>query len=66
MHTPAPTKLYFPAKQAVASGDVDPAGHAYPALQGPVQAGEMSPDVDPYLRDKAQGLMEGGGVRGGG
>lgn len=49
VHTPAPTKLYFPAKQAVASGDVDPAGHEYPALQGPLQRGSVRPCEDPYL-----------------
>jgi hypothetical protein len=47
VHTPAPDKLKVPAGQMVAVGDVDPAGHAYPAVQTPLQLPEVTPDTAP-------------------
>ncbi len=38
VHSPAPATLKEPAGHTTAVALVDPAGHAYPALQGPEQA----------------------------
>ena len=49
VHTLAPVKLYRPAGHTAAVALVDPATHAYPALQFPVHSGVVRPDTDPYL-----------------
>lgn len=43
----APLRLYFPRGHCTANGDVLPPGHAYPALQGPVQLGVARADALP-------------------
>ncbi len=48
-HTPAPAKLYVPGGHWTAVADVLPAGHAYPAVQFPLQAGVDSPDAEPKV-----------------
>jgi hypothetical protein len=48
VHTPAPLTLYRPAGHTAAVALVDPATHAYPALQLASQEGVVSPDTDPY------------------
>ena len=48
-HTPAPALLYRPAGHAVAVPLVEPAGHAYPAVQVPVQFGDGIAVVLPNL-----------------
>ena len=47
VHTAAPAKLYRPAGQAAAVALVDPATHAYPALQSPVHVEETCPVLAP-------------------
>jgi len=49
VHDPAPGKLYSPAPHIDAVAFVLPAGHAYPALQFPEHAGDVSPAVDPNV-----------------
>ncbi len=46
-HTAAPAKLYRPAGQMAAVELVDPAMHAYPAVQSPLHAAAVSPVVAP-------------------
>jgi hypothetical protein len=48
VHTPAPVKLYVPAEHTVAVGDVDPKGHAYPAVHEPEHPADANADPDPY------------------
>ena len=48
LQLPAPDKEYRPAAHTSAVSLVDPAGHAYPALQLPVHDDTLSPDSDPY------------------
>jgi hypothetical protein len=57
VHTPAPDKLYRPAAHTAAVPLVDPAMHAYPALQLASQDGVVRPDVDPN-RPTAQGPLQ--------
>jgi hypothetical protein len=47
VHTAAPLVLYLPAGHVWAVADVDPAGHAYPAVHIPEHDAVVSPDVDP-------------------
>lgn len=47
VQTAAPVRLYRPAGHTTCSADVDPGGHAYPALQLPEQLGEVNADVAP-------------------
>jgi hypothetical protein len=47
--TPAPPVLKVPAAQSTAVGSVEPAGHAYPAAQAPLQVDSVAPVVDPYV-----------------
>jgi hypothetical protein len=49
VHVPDPPTLYLPATQIEAVGLVDPAAHAYPALQFPLHAGVVRPEVVPYV-----------------
>ena len=49
VHVPDPPTLYLPATQIEAVGLVDPAAHAYPALQFPLHAGVVRPEVAPYV-----------------
>ena len=49
VHTLAPVKLYRPAGHTAAVALVDPATHAYPALQFPVHSGVVRPLDNPYL-----------------
>ena len=46
-HVTAPLPLHCPAMQFDAVDDVDPAAHAYPALQLPLHVDVVSPDVAP-------------------
>jgi heat shock protein HspQ len=46
---PAPPTLYCPAGHADAVDDVDPATHAYPAEQGPLQDGDDRPLTAPKV-----------------
>ncbi len=46
-HTPAPDRLKVPTGQGAASGDTEPATHAYPGVQAPVHDGEVKPGVEP-------------------
>ncbi len=48
MHVPAPAKLYRPAGHTAAVALVDPATHAYPALQLASHNAEVKPPTDPY------------------
>jgi hypothetical protein len=48
VHTPAPVKLYRPAGHNAAVAVVDPATHAYPALQFPLHVDDDKPLTDPY------------------
>ena len=43
-----PAKLYLPTGQGDAVGDVEPAGHTYPAVQLPLQPAVPMPDTAPY------------------
>lgn len=45
---PAPAKLYLPTAHTAAVGLVDPAAHAYPALQPPVHPLVVRPCTAPY------------------
>jgi hypothetical protein len=47
VHTPAPTREYCPAWHSNAVALVDPAGHTYPAVQGPVHVDTVRPVPDP-------------------
>ena len=49
MHTAAPAVAKVPVGHSIAVGDVDPGGHAYPAVQLPVQAAVTRPVAAPYL-----------------
>jgi hypothetical protein len=49
MHTPAPDRLYFPGGHVAAVALVDPAMHAYPAVQLPLHAAVGRPVVDPNV-----------------
>jgi hypothetical protein len=49
LHAPAPARLYCPAGQADAVALTDPAGHAYPAVHGPLQVGSVSSTLPPQL-----------------
>ncbi len=46
-HTPDPIVPYRPMGHSCAVEDVDPAGHAYPAVQLPLQVGDVWPPVAP-------------------
>ena len=48
-HADAPAREYCPTAQLDAVPLVDPAGHAYPAVQPPEHADEDRPVVSPYL-----------------
>ena len=48
VHTPDPLMLYLPTGQGDAVGDVEPAGHTYPAVQLPLQPAVPMPDTAPY------------------
>ncbi len=48
VHAPEPALAYVPGGHTEAVADVDPAGHAYPAAQFPVQAAEANPAKAPY------------------
>ena len=48
VHTPAPPSEYVPAGQMDAVAFVDPATHAYPALQFPLHAADDRPGAPPY------------------
>jgi hypothetical protein len=50
VQTPAPTRLYWPGEHTVATGVLvtDPTGHAYPAVQLPVQPAVVRATDDPY------------------
>ncbi len=47
VHCPALALLYWPAAQGIAVAFVDPAGHAYPAVQFPLQLATVMPAVAP-------------------
>ncbi len=49
VHTPAPARLYVPGGHSRATGEVEFAGHAYPAVQFPLHAGVVRPEVAPYV-----------------
>jgi hypothetical protein len=49
VHSPDPDTLYVPRPQMLAVPFVDPAGHAYPALQLPLHATLVSPAEAPNL-----------------
>jgi hypothetical protein len=46
-HSPAPDRLYRPTPHIAAVALVDPATHAYPALQLPLHVSTDKPAVDP-------------------
>ena len=46
-HCPAPDRLYRPTPHMVAVALVDPATHAYPALQFPLHVSAVTPVADP-------------------
>ena len=48
MHDAAPTSEYLPAAHKDAVALVDPAAHAYPAVQLPLHAGDERPGTAPY------------------
>ena len=48
LHDPAPPTLYEPTPHIAAVALVDPAAHAYPALQFPVHVAFTMPDAAPY------------------
>ncbi len=52
-----PDREYRPDGHIAAVGDVEPAMHAYPALQFPVHRGVVDPLADPY-RPGAQGPLQ--------
>jgi hypothetical protein len=49
VHDPAPDKLYVPFWHSSAVALVDPSMHAYPAVQLPVQAAVVRPEVLPNV-----------------
>ncbi len=49
LHDPAPDKLYFPTLHTAAVEFVDPATHAYPAVQFPLHDAVVRPIVAPYV-----------------
>jgi hypothetical protein len=49
VHAGAPPRLNCPAGHRAAVADVDPATHAYPAVQYPVHRAEARPVVAPYV-----------------
>ncbi len=49
LHDPAPDKLYFPTLHTAAVVVVDPATHAYPAVQFPLHDAVVRPVVAPYV-----------------
>jgi hypothetical protein len=49
VQAPAPASAYLPDGHWAAVEVVDPAGHAYPAAQFPVQVAVVSPAVDPNV-----------------
>jgi hypothetical protein len=57
LHELAPDRLYVPGPHCTAVPLVDPAGHAYPAVQPPEQPAVARPDDDPY-RPAAHRLHE--------
>jgi hypothetical protein len=48
-HDPDPARLYRPTGQTDAVAFLDPAGHAYPAMQLPLQAAVLAPEATPNL-----------------
>ena len=48
-HDPAPDNEYWPAGHNDAVEFVDPAGHAYPALQLPLQLEVVRTELEPKL-----------------
>jgi hypothetical protein len=46
-HTPRPARLYWPMGQMAAVELVDPAAHAYPAVQSPLHANVVNAGVAP-------------------
>ena len=57
VQTAAPAWEYVPAGQTDAVALVDPAAHAYPAVQFPVHDDAARPDDDPY-RPASQGPLQ--------
>ncbi len=55
VHDAAPAVAYCPAGHWDVVGDVDPAGQAYPDVQGPEQAAVVRPATAPYA-PPGQGL----------
>lgn len=51
-----PPTLYAPGTHAVADADVDPEGHAYPGVHGPLHPAVVSPALLPY-RPAGQGVQ---------
>jgi hypothetical protein len=49
VHSGAAGREYVPAGHSCAVALVDPAGHAYPAVQLPEQAAVVRPEVSPYV-----------------
>ncbi len=49
LHVAAPDKLKRPAEHGDVVGLTDPGGHAYPAVQLPLQAGDVWPWLPPYV-----------------
>ena len=49
VQTPAPAREYHPKGHCTEVADVDPAGHAYPAVQLPLQTTLVRPWVDPKV-----------------
>lgn len=47
VHSPSPPGLNVPGPQLTAVAFVDPTGHAYPALHGPVHDDEFKPAMAP-------------------
>ncbi len=47
VHAPAPAALNVPAAHGTWVADVDPAGHACPAVQSPVQVASVAPPEEP-------------------
>ena len=47
VHVALPAKLYCPGGHATAVGVADPAGHTYPAVQGPLHTASVSPGDEP-------------------
>ena len=49
LHSPLPPALYVPTGHNDTIEEIEPAGQAYPALQGPEHADDTIPAVDPNL-----------------